>query len=162
MPRDVHPDAADLPQVRLTGIDELSQVIEDQMALRRSERPKAEQILDDHHYGLEKVKERILEFLAVRKLAPVHELIEKALSLAAKEDPDLILLDVMMPDMDGLEVIRLIKSQWPQVRIVVLAMYATRRAAALAAGTDAFLLKGCPAQDLLDAIANHVHPTGQA
>jgi DNA-binding NarL/FixJ family response regulator len=61
-----------------------------------------------------------------------------------------------------LEAIRLIKSQWPQIRIVVLAMYATRRAAALAAGTDVFLLKGCPAQDLLDAITDHVYPNGPA
>jgi DNA-binding NarL/FixJ family response regulator len=60
-----------------------------------------------------------------------------------------------------LEAIRLIKNQWPPIRIVVLAMYATGRAAALAAGSDAFLVKGCPAQELLDAIVNHVHPTGQ-
>ena len=56
--------------------------------------------------------------------------------------------------MDGLEAIRLIKSRWPQVRIVVLTMYTTHRAAALAAGADAFLLKGCPAQDLLEAIVS--------
>ncbi|MBN1888098.1 MAG: response regulator transcription factor [Thermoflexales bacterium] len=55
-------------------------------------------------------------------------------------------------EMDGLEALRLIKNHWPQVRIVVLAMYATHRAAALAAGAEAFLLKGCPAQDLQDAI----------
>jgi two-component system response regulator DesR len=54
--------------------------------------------------------------------------------------------------MDGLEVIRLIKSRWPQVRIVVLTMYTTHRAAALAAGAGAFLLKGCPAEALRDAI----------
>jgi DNA-binding NarL/FixJ family response regulator len=33
-------------------------------------------------------------------------------------------------------------------------MYSTHRAAALAAGADAFLLKGCPAQDLLEAIVS--------
>jgi DNA-binding NarL/FixJ family response regulator len=91
----------------------------------------------------------------------------EAAQLVEKYRPDVALIDIPMPaparsGAEGLEAIRLIKSQWPQVRIVVLAMYATRRAAALAAGTDAFLLKGCPAQDLLDAIANHVHPTGQA
>jgi DNA-binding NarL/FixJ family response regulator len=65
-------------------------------------------------------------------------------------------------EMNGLETIRLIKSRWPQVRIVVLTMYTTHRAAALAAGADAFLLKGCPAQDLLEAISSHAsHPNGQ-
>jgi DNA-binding NarL/FixJ family response regulator len=75
--------------------------------------------------------------------------------------PDVALMDIPMPviavsgaeEMDGLETIRLIKSRWPQVRIVVLTMYTADRVAALAAGADAFLLKGCPAQDLLDAIA---------
>jgi DNA-binding NarL/FixJ family response regulator len=94
----------------------------------------------------------------------------EAVQLVEKCRPDVALIDIPTPaparsgaeGMDGLATIRLIKSQWPQVRIVVLAMYATHRAAALAAGTDAFLLKGCPAQDLLDAIANHAHPSGQA
>jgi NarL family two-component system response regulator LiaR len=94
----------------------------------------------------------------------------EAIQLVEQYRPDVALIDIPMPasarsgaaGMDGLEMIRLIKSQWPPIRIVVLAMYTTHRAAALAAGTDAFLLKGCPAQELLDAIVNHVHPTAQA
>jgi len=77
----------------------------------------------------------------------------EAVQLVEKCQPDVALMDIPMPVREGLEAIRLIKSRQPQVRIVVLTMYATHRAAALAAGADAFLLKGCPAQDLLDAIA---------
>lgn len=53
---------------------------------------------------------------------------------------------------DGLAAIRTIKNRWPAVKIVVLTMYATDRAAVLSAGADAFLLKGCPASELLDAV----------
>ena len=92
----------------------------------------------------------------------------EAVQLVEKCLPDVALIDIPMPvtalpalddklgngaeRMDGLEAIRLIKSRWPQVRIVVLTMYPTHRAAALAAGADAFLLKGCPAEALRDAI----------
>jgi DNA-binding NarL/FixJ family response regulator len=87
----------------------------------------------------------------------------EAVQLVEKYRPDVALMDIPLPvptlsgaeEMDGLETIRLIKSRWPQVRIVVLTMYTAHRVAALAAGADAFLLKGCPAQDLLDAISNH-------
>jgi DNA-binding NarL/FixJ family response regulator len=48
--------------------------------------------------------------------------------------------------------IQMIKSRWPAIRIVVLTMYATDRASVLAAGADAFLLKGCPTRELLDAV----------
>ncbi len=92
----------------------------------------------------------------------------EAVQMVEKCQPDVALMDIPMlvpalsrsPErsegstegMDGLEVIRLIKSRWPQVRMVVLTMYTTHRAAALAAGADAFLLKGCPAEVLQDAI----------
>ena len=101
----------------------------------------------------------------------------EALQLVDKCRPDVALMDVPMPvitlpaaaaaarrsrsdnrpgggteERDGLEAIRHIRSGWPQVRIVVLTMYTTHRAAALAAGAGAYLLKGCPAQDLLEAI----------
>ena len=96
----------------------------------------------------------------------------EAVKMVEKCQPDVALMDIPMPapalddspgnraeGMDGLETIRLIKSRWPQVRIVVLTMYTAHQAAALAAGADAFLLKGCPAQDLLDAISSHAsHP----
>ena len=74
--------------------------------------------------------------------------------------PNVVLMDIRMPvsalsgadRLGGLEAIRLIKSRWPQIRIVMLMMYTALGAAALAAGADAFLLKGCPAEALRDAL----------
>jgi DNA-binding NarL/FixJ family response regulator len=66
--------------------------------------------------------------------------------------PQVVVIDACMPGMDGLEATRLIKRDWPQIRVVVLTMYADQRQAALDAGADAFLMKGCSAETLFDAI----------
>jgi len=79
----------------------------------------------------------------------------EAVRLVEECHPDVVLMDVRMPAMDGLEATRLIKDRWPEVKVIVLTMYTTYRAEALAAGADAFLVKGCPAEELLGAILGH-------
>lgn len=71
--------------------------------------------------------------------------------------PDVVVMELHMPRVDGMTAIPIIKRQWPKVRIVVLTMYATDRAAALEAGADAFLLKGCSTSELLDAVMPSSH-----
>ena len=66
--------------------------------------------------------------------------------------PDVVLMDVRMPSMDGLEATQIIKDQCPETKVIVLTMYATYKTEALAAGADAFLVKGCATEDLLAAI----------
>lgn len=77
----------------------------------------------------------------------------EAVHLVQECSPDVVLLDVRMPGMDGLEATRVIKHRWPLVRVVVLTIYASCRADALAGGADAFLVKGCPTEELLSAIS---------
>ena len=77
---------------------------------------------------------------------------QQAVELAAKRQPGVVLMDLHMPVMDGLQATRAIKSQQPGVRVVVLTIDGNQRQNALAAGADAFLLKGCPAKELLAAI----------
>jgi len=84
-----------------------------------------------------------------------HEAVEQVWAL----QPDVVVMDLhphaaSVPESrpDGWAAIEMIKSRWPATRIVVLTMYATDRTPALAAGADAFLLKGCPTSELLDAV----------
>ena len=66
---------------------------------------------------------------------------QEAVQLLAEEQPDVVLMDVRMPVMVGLEATRQIKVGWPQVKVIVLTMYPSHRKAALEAGADHFLLK---------------------
>ncbi len=61
--------------------------------------------------------------------------------------------------MDGLEVTRRIKAQWPEVKVVLLTMHLLHREEACAAGANAFLVKGRSAEELVSTI---VHPTGRS
>jgi len=76
----------------------------------------------------------------------------EAIYLVEKRQPDGVILDVRMPCMDGLEAARRIKDRWPEIKVIVLSMYSTYQEEALATGADAFLVKGCPVEEILNAI----------
>jgi YesN/AraC family two-component response regulator len=76
----------------------------------------------------------------------------EALQMVAKHQPDVVLMDAHMPVMDGFEATRAIKATRPQVKVVMLTIDSAQQPAALKAGVDAFLLKGCPAEKLIETI----------
>jgi len=78
---------------------------------------------------------------------------EEAVSLADSLHPDLVVMDVQMPKMDGLEATRQIKQHSPGIRVILLTMYREYRAAALRSGADVFLVKGEGIGQLLAALA---------
>jgi CheY-like chemotaxis protein len=77
---------------------------------------------------------------------------QEAVRLVDERCPDVVLMDVRMPVMDGLNATRCITSRWPDVKVIVLTLYGAYRANAFKAGAFRFLIKGCPAEELLDAI----------
>lgn len=71
---------------------------------------------------------------------------------AEQHQPDLVLLDIAMPVMDGLQALSLIRDQSPRSRVVMLSSFSrdSRQAAqAMALGAHGFLRKGLPRADLL-------------
>ena len=79
---------------------------------------------------------------------------QEAIALAAEKKPDVALLDVRMPVLDGIETARLMKERWPKIRIVLISMYADYQVEALESGADVFLVKGCPANELIKAVTD--------
>ena len=110
-------------------------------------------IVDDHLM----VRRGLATFLKVYddlKLVGEAENGEAAIQLCAELQPDVILMDLLMPKMDGAAATRAIRKQFPQVQIIALTSYKEGRLImdALAAGAISYLLKDISAEDLARAI----------
>jgi DNA-binding NarL/FixJ family response regulator len=77
----------------------------------------------------------------------------EALQLVQEFRPNMVLVDVRMPEVDGLEATTQIKAQWPWVKVIVLSMYPEYRDEALASGADAFVGKADAPDALLGILA---------
>ena len=76
---------------------------------------------------------------------------EEAVKLAVRLAPDVVLLDLSMPRMNGLEALKQIKRRLPDTRVVILTVQRTEEYvfAAFQAGGDGYLLKNCSSAELL-------------
>jgi DNA-binding NarL/FixJ family response regulator len=79
---------------------------------------------------------------------------EDAIDVATRTVPDVVLMDLSMPNVDGVEATRRILADQPAAKIVVLTSFSDRDRVndALAAGAVGYLLKDCEPEDLLAAV----------
>lgn len=77
-----------------------------------------------------------------------------ALDLAERTRPDVLLLDVQLPDGSGLTAIRELLTRLPGLRIVILTMFKEPRfrSEAMKAGASDYVLKDSPPQEMLEAV----------
>jgi DNA-binding NarL/FixJ family response regulator len=79
---------------------------------------------------------------------------EEALALAASQSPEVVLMDLRMPRMDGIEATRRMREQAPDVRVIALTTFADDESVigALRAGARGYLTKDAGAEDIRSAI----------
>jgi len=109
-------------------------------------------IADDH----EVVRSGLKSLVAGTDIKVVAEAAsgEAAVRLALKHEPDVVLLDIRMPDGDGLNALGRIKLERPNMPVLILSTYdnPTYVARAVALGANGYLLKGASRDKLLEAI----------
>lgn len=78
----------------------------------------------------------------------------EAVTRAEQLNPDLVLMDIRMPGMDGMEATRRIRQRVPNARVIVLTTFDDERlvAEAVRAGAVGYLLKGTPLEEMLDVL----------
>ena len=109
-------------------------------------------LVDDHELirqGLRRAFERTEDFTVVAEASSVAE----AVAAAKEHAPDVVVVDVRLPDGNGLDVARMLREHNDDIGIVVLTMYAgdEQLFGALEAGASAFVSKDAPAEDVVSA-----------
>ncbi len=78
----------------------------------------------------------------------------RALQLIESERPDVVLLDLGLPDIDGIEVTRQIRVRWPEIEVLIFTIFddEARVLEAVRAGASGYLLKGMTADRIVEAL----------
>lgn len=110
-------------------------------------------ICDDHEVvreGLRTLLSRHQDLAVVGEAATMQE----AIDLAAQAKPDVVIMDVRLPDGSGVEACRFIRESRPETRVIMLTSYADDEAlfASIIAGASGYLLKQTRGQAVIDAI----------
>jgi DNA-binding NarL/FixJ family response regulator len=115
-------------------------------------------LADDHpmyRHGLSAVLHDVTDVVVVGEAASGRALIE----LARREHPDLVLTDLHMPDLDGIEVTRTLLAESPDLPVLILTMHDDDESvfSAMRAGARGYLLKGVDGTELVATIRTLAH-----
>jgi DNA-binding NarL/FixJ family response regulator len=110
-------------------------------------------LADDHNIVREGLKS-LLEKDPYIEVIAMADNGRKTVQLAGELKPDVAVIDIAMPEMNGIEATRRISRDVPEVKVLVLSMHSARRfvTEALSAGAKGYMLKDCAAEELVRAI----------
>jgi two-component system, NtrC family, response regulator PilR len=109
-------------------------------------------IVDDDAAYRDIVKLLLEDFYQVQCAAGGDE----ALALLSQQSFSLVLLDVMMPGMPGLDVLKIIKSRWPETQIVMITVISDLKSIvdSIRQGAHDYIVKGCTTEEILHRVNN--------
>ncbi|MGN9166266.1 response regulator [Tissierellaceae bacterium HCP3S3_D8] len=112
-------------------------------------------IADDHTLFREGIKEIVRNSKDIKVIAEASNGVD-AIDTSALYKPDIILLDIVMPKMDGLQVLRKIKDLGIKSKVIILSSYSSKNYIidAIKIGANGYLTKDCSGVDLIKAIRN--------
>ena len=115
-------------------------------------------LADDHNLVRAGIRALLKEMPGIEVVAEANNGRE-AIELAATHQPHIVLMDIMMPEMNGLDATARLTAKVPDVRVIILSMNATEEYVlqALQAGACGYLLKDVPTAELQQAIHAVAH-----
>ena len=110
-------------------------------------------VADDHQLFREGLK-NLLETDETIEVIAQSENGNAAIEMAQRLNPDVLLTDIAMPDMNGIEATRLLKEKLPEIKVIAVSMHSDKQyvKGMLEAGADAYLLKNSTHRQLIDAV----------
>jgi len=122
-------------------------------------------LIDDHKLFLEGVK-RLLNFESTIEVVADGEGKEDALQIVEQFNPEVILMDINMPDINGIEVTQELIEKYPDIKVIMLSIHDDKSYVtdALQTGAQGYLLKEVDTETLIEAIqivadgGSYIHP----
>ncbi len=110
-------------------------------------------IADDHQVFLDGIIELISKEDHIEVMGQANTG-KQVLELLQTNTPDIILMDINMPEMDGIETTQMVKQKYPELKIIMLTMHETHQyiRKLLETGVDGYLLKTTSKNELIEAI----------
>jgi DNA-binding NarL/FixJ family response regulator len=111
-------------------------------------------ICDDHAIVRKGVREILAETSDIRVIGEAGGWLE-LLALLNDNEVDLVLLDISMPDRNGLDILKQLRYEWPSVKVLMLSMYPEEQYAirALRGGASGYLTKDSALDELVKAVS---------
>ena len=112
-------------------------------------------IADDHQLMIDGIKTALEDSPEIKIVGEANNGLE-IIEIVKTRKPDLVLLDIRMPELDGIDAAKILKKQFSKLKIIILSQYGERgfirRCQKI--GVDGYLIKGCSSKELISTIKN--------